>query len=250
MSANICNARVRDVLNALASSTPVALADFPLLPQCEKCSASEQTPYCVKYPFHAAAMMGDLAILSQVQDETELAWVNQYDSRGFTPLHCAVRKGHLNVVDWLLSVGADPNSATKAGVPSVDRQMQGVTSLYMASCLHDVVRPKLIVLLLEYGADPNHPAARDSIAGTTSLHNAACFGELEAVRALLDHGADAGAVTSSGHTVAMCTTNGMQYASSPHGDITVHPDIGIFRHGHAEILHLLKQHSRRKGNKS
>lgn len=41
--------------------------------------------------------------------------INAKDNAGFTPLHEAVTKGHLNCVKLLLEQGADPNEQSKDG---------------------------------------------------------------------------------------------------------------------------------------
>lgn len=242
---DICLDRLRDVLSSVVQAKPKALTDYPLFPHCEQCSSADGVPYCVMYPYHAAAMMGELTLLRKAAAKKMPQWNTEYDSRGSTVLHCAVFKGNEKVVSWLLSIGVDPDVVTK----STDAVFggEGVTSLYMASCLHDFCRPKLIELLLEHGANPNHPSARDAAHEVTCLHNAACFGEFAAVRALLKHGANAEAITSTGETVAMCASRGMQYGCSRHGDLSIWPGMGLFRHGHARVLSLLKKHSKVNG---
>jgi ankyrin repeat protein len=187
-------------------------------------------------------MMGELTALRKAALGRAADWRSEYDSRGFTPLHCAVHKGKDKVVAWLLSIGADPDAVVSMPDGSPLENVPGnVTSLYMATCLHDVIRSRLVSLLLKSGADPNHPAARDPVHGITSLHNAAFFGELSAVRALLKHGADAQALSLTGDTPATCASKGAAYASSPHGEISVWPGVGLFRHSHFQIAELLEK---------
>lgn len=244
MSGDPCIARVREVL-AAERAAPLDPAQFPLYAHCEQCGLQNTLPYCVAWPFHAAAMMGELTGLTKAASRRGTEWLAEYDSRGFTPLHCAVFKGKEKVVAWLLSIGAEsdavvatPDAATPGNVPV------NVTALYMASCLHDISRPKLISLLLRHGANPNHPNARDPIHGVTCLHNAAFFGELSAVRDLLKHGADARTISQSGDTPAMCATKGFVYGSSPQGDVTIWPGVGLFRHDHIQIHGLLAKYER------
>ena len=57
---------------------------------------------------HAAAQDGDLPL---VEDLLRRKYpVNRFDAIGKTPLHYAVREGHLAVIDRLLEAGANPDA--------------------------------------------------------------------------------------------------------------------------------------------
>ncbi len=94
---------------------------------------------------------------------------------GLTPLFFAARSGDSASARLLVAAGADPN----AHLPD------GTTPLIMAAYS---ARDDCGVALLESGADPN-----DSAAGYAPLHAAILRGQIDLVKALLAHGADANA---------------------------------------------------------
>lgn len=90
-------------------------------------------------------------------------------STGWTALHFAVTGGNQAIVEWLLSVGADPNVQTEVG----------------DTPLHQAVgrgQPGIIRLLLEQGADPHLRNA----AGVTPVHMCAQQGDWDLAKLLLD----------------------------------------------------------------
>ena len=174
---------------------------------------------------HAAAADGDLArvqvILSQNPELVEAP-----DERSFTPLHLAVRGGHRNVVDALLSSGADINARhPQYGFAAADfafeREVRGTIGTernadltrYLVSrgaefdpnaTLRGFTRllrtalsgnSDLAGLLIELGADIN--AARE---GSTALTFAARTGKPAIARLLLTHGADVDPRDADGKT--------------------------------------------------
>ncbi|XP_014679106.1 PREDICTED: putative ankyrin repeat protein RF_0381 [Priapulus caudatus] len=130
---------------------------------------------------------------------------NVVDSQGQTSLHYAASSGWLDIMCLLLEAGADANVAnTKSGAtPLMKAVTEGkeatvrMNSLYMAACSGQL---DIVRLLLEAGANAN---AADSY-GVTSLHIAACPGRLDIMRLLLEAGADPNvAETKSGDTPLM-----------------------------------------------
>ena len=94
------------------------------------------------------------------------------------PLYFASQRGQDEVVSYVLSIGAQPNSATDLG-----------TALGIAARGNHT---GIVAALLAAGADPNLPGGEDKVM---PLHQAAERGAIESARLLLDNGADVNAVT-------------------------------------------------------
>lgn len=92
------------------------------------------------------------------------------------PLYFASQRGRDEVVSYLLSLGANPDSATNFG-----------TALGIAARNNHT---GIVAALLAAGADPNMPGGEDS---SMPIHQAAERGAFESARLLLDHGADVNA---------------------------------------------------------
>jgi ankyrin repeat protein len=134
---------------------------------------------------HAAANDGDLArvraILSQNPELVDVP-----DERGFTPLQLAARGGHRDVVDALLSSGADINARhPRYGLAAVDFAFQ--RELQRSLFAGPDESAGLTAYLVSRGADFDPNAA---ISGRTRLHQAAVFGNADLARLLIELGAD------------------------------------------------------------
>src|SRR5215468_2993447 len=92
----------------------------------------------------------------------------------YTPLFMAAKSGNAAVVKVLLDAGADPKA------PALD----GLTPLMMAAASGDA---EAVNLLLTKGADAN---AKETENGQTSMGFAAAFNRPDAIKALLQHGAN------------------------------------------------------------
>ncbi|CAF0712636.1 unnamed protein product [Brachionus calyciflorus] len=111
---------------------------------------------------------------------------------GQTPLFCAAKEGHLEIVKYLLDRGANPNATNHYGV-----------SVLWIPCQRGL--DKIVELLLDRGADPeiapSGPEAEErSISGWTPLYAAIKSRQYQVVKLLLTHGANPNAVTSLGST--------------------------------------------------
>lgn len=96
---------------------------------------------------------------------------NVADKEGWTPLHHAVERGHLEASQLLLEAGADKDA----------QDADGMTPLYSGAAQGHV---NVVALLLEAGANKDTPCD-----GATPLYIAAENGNLETVRLLVESGA-------------------------------------------------------------
>lgn len=166
-------------------------------------------------PLIFAARSGDLPSAELLVDAG--SDVNGLAAFGTSPTIMAVHGGNADLVELLLARGADPNSAAA-----------GHTALHVAVLRGD---DDSVRTLLVYGADPNAqveratPTRRQSLdyhfhetfVGATPLWLAARFAEPEAMRALLDHGADPRFV----HSVSYPTGNRERHQIEDEGNVSV-----------------------------
>lgn len=161
---------------------------------------------------HKAAQDGEIEKVKQILDEAFFKedgesedLIDDKDKMGDTPLHKAVKAGHIDLAKYLISNGAEINEENKTGwTPLLTASFFGtpqVAELLIAkgadvnaenrngsTPLHGVASRGLVEvadLLLAKGADPN-PANK---TGHTPLHVASTKGHYEIVKFLLDHGA-------------------------------------------------------------
>ena len=163
---------------------------------------------CLEKPIHHAAYKGDLKKVKEIIDR-DPNQINVQDAQGFTPLHLASAKGHIEIVEFLLNHGADIeleifNRDTPLLVAARYArygQYETIKTLlehgakvnhkdkHGRAALHDAAMysgKEVINLLISYGADVN---ARDEHQ-STPLHQAAMLNNIEAAKALVEHGAD------------------------------------------------------------
>ena len=113
-----------------------------------------------KKPIHHAAYEGDLKKVKEII-ERDPNQINVQDSEGFTPLHLASGKGHIEIVEFLLNHGADIELEI----------LNGETTLMLAARYARYGQYETIKTLLEHGAKVNHKDEN----GRTALHNAAMY---------------------------------------------------------------------------
>jgi ankyrin repeat protein len=156
-------------------------------------------------PIHKAAYEGDFKKVREII-EKDPSQINIQDGSGWTPLHLASGKGHIEIVEFLLNHGADTElenihgqrplclaakfgryetikTLLEHGAAVNHKDKHGGTPLHDAAMWSG---EKVINLLISYGADVN---ARDQYQ-STPLHQAAMLSNIEAAKALVEHGAD------------------------------------------------------------
>lgn len=127
--------------------------------------------------------------------------------KAFTPLHYAAEEGNKEIIQLLISKGAEIDSNSESGTPLQCAAHSGkreavkilldnkanpnsVTQLYFPPLMLSIVAGSFecFDLLLKAGADPNLGSC-----GKTPLIAAACEGEAEMINCLLKSGADSNA---------------------------------------------------------
>ncbi|MHC4201279.1 MAG: ankyrin repeat domain-containing protein [Planctomycetota bacterium] len=144
---------------------------------------------------------------------------------GGTPLLAAALLERKGVVEFLIEAGADPKARDNSGWTALHlaalgpppgdgnenvelaklliergldvnaRDIWGGTPLHQAAD----ARPEMVKLLLAHGAEIDATSVHSS-GGDAPLHKAALYGSLEAVRLLVEKGADVGLKDSDGNT--------------------------------------------------
>ena len=94
--------------------------------------------------------------------------INAVDHDGYSALHRAAYNGHIDMIIFLMSNGANPNAVT----------VDGWTPAHCASRWN---QSKCVEMLVDYGCNPNQPSA----GGQTLLHIATQHGCFDVVKYLL-----------------------------------------------------------------
>ncbi|KAL5561599.1 hypothetical protein UlMin_031346 [Ulmus minor] len=195
----------------------------------------------VDWVLHEAAAMNRVDLIEILCRSFPDIDINSVDSDGRAPIHIAAGRGHVEVLKFLLSVGAnaetlDNNGGTALHCASAEGQFEAAKCLIECSNTKNVVNKqgktpfataaenghsKLLGVL--HLNDALHRAARidDVLAlknciaegatvnekdqnGWTPLHRAAFKGRIECIRVLLNHGAHVDAADDYGYTPLHC----------------------------------------------
>ena len=225
-----------------------------------------------KKPIHHAAYEGDLEKVKEIIDRNPNQ-INVQEAQGFTPLHLASGKGHIEIVEFLLNHGADTEleictghtpmmlAAWYAGDGKYEtiktllehgakvnhkEDGDGSTALHYAAMYSG---EKVINLLISYGADVN---ARDEDQ-STPLHQAAMLNNIEAAKALVEHGADIFA--KNFHDYSKPPPEGRLFHPMNRGQLNKTAKEIVLKAGHIELAQYLqtkeeeKEKEKEKGDK-
>jgi len=133
---------------------------------------------CLEKPIHHAAYEGDLKKVKEIIDR-DPNQINVQDAQGYTPLHLASGKGHIEIVEFLLNHGAN-----------IELEIcTGDTPLTLATRFAGGGKYETIKALLEHGAMVDHKG----LLGQTALHHATIYSGEKAINLLISYGADVNA---------------------------------------------------------
>jgi ankyrin repeat protein len=121
-----------------------------------------------------AAKSGDIEKVKGLLT-TDATLLDARDRDASTPLHCAAWKGHQDIVEFLLKVGADVSAQNS-------NEHWGTTPLHAAAHANQAA---IAELLIEHGADPN---AQD-LNGKTPMQHTTFHKATAAAKILRKHGA-------------------------------------------------------------
>lgn len=134
-----------------------------------------------------AACDGDLATVKHYVEGG--VPVDYQGPGGFTSLLCSARNGHLDVVTYLVSKGADINKRDNS---------RDKTPLLAAAFKYHL---DVVTFLIDHHADVN----LQGINGWTPLHDAGYVGKLDVVKEIDTHGADRTIKNTNGETAQQTT---------------------------------------------
>ncbi|MFC1502553.1 ankyrin repeat domain-containing protein [bacterium] len=136
---------------------------------------------------HDAARQGDLDKVKELVSKNP-ASVNETTARGMTPLHSACAGRHFEIVEYLITKGADVNALNDSHN----------SPLQYAAAYNQT---KIVKLLLDKGARID----QQDREGDTALHNAGIYGAVDVVKQLIEGGADIHLKNSYGRTPFVLT---------------------------------------------
>jgi len=141
-----------------------------------------------------AAWQGDLSIVRRLVEES--VSVNQpCDFHGWTALHAAAHKGHVEIARFLLKQGANVNVEDDDGYSPLHNTADSVLKGFPRKRT-EADRNRIAALLLEYGARVDATINH----GDTPLHCAVATDNVGLVQLLLKNGADPNIQQAQGMT--------------------------------------------------
>jgi len=213
---------------------------------------------------HKAAMSGNIeAVKQHLNDGAE---VNAKNSDGRTPLHLAAEGGHGEIVELLILKGANVNAKNDGGETPLDwatmsypetapllRKHGGKTSEELNSIRINWEAKKRSVadLLRKHGGKTS-----EELKAEESIHAAAIYGNIEAVKQHLAADADVNAKYNRGRTPLHLAAFGghkeiVELLIAKGGDVNARDFLGMtplnMAAGHKETAELLRKHGGKTG---
>jgi len=138
---------------------------------------------------HDACKAGDLSKVKALL-EKDPSLLQSKTEEGKSPLHMATGWGRCDIVEYLISIGADINA----------RNNNGGTPIHVAASQN---QPECAKILISHGANVNDIR---TLGKMTPLLIAVYKGNYEVAKILIELGADIDAKTESGETALMIAT--------------------------------------------
>jgi len=132
---------------------------------------------------HVAVIQNRAKICLFLADFNLSQIINLKNKQVNTPLHEAIKKGNIEIIQTLMQDGTNLNTQNKIG----------------DTPLHEAIKNEnigIIQILLQHGSDPNIP----NIKGDTSLHEAIKKGNIVIVQILMQRGSDPDILNQMGNT--------------------------------------------------
>lgn len=133
-----------------------------------------------------AVIAGRLAEVRQLVSE-------DFDLNKSSALQVAADSGQLDIVKFLIEKGADPSGLL---------MQHGYKSRFIFTAAKEG-RPEMLEYVVSHGANLNYERPGDTSMSSTPLIAAVRYGDLDAVRLLIEYGADVNYVSRHGNTALM-----------------------------------------------